>query len=997
MDQQIVFPKDMASVNNVLYHQALEMASDAHKRDDALKLFDQLIAENPLFPPAHLSKAILLVQIGNFHDAIETLHSSGADPSSLSSKDWFFHARALFGVEKFEDALVAINTALKMENSTIEVNERMFLKARILKKLERLDEAIELYDIIIESDPQFYGAYINKGIILESMKIWDEALECYQLCFRLFPQNSEPLLYKGSILYKIKKYEEAISALNSAINLLNSSPELYLRKCQCFKKLGYIINSAVCCQKVLELDVDNFEAFKLKGELIKILRSISESKEGEPVREFLEPEIHSAKEVASTLVRFRKFRIALSLIETLLAIPKVDCFDVLKLKQSCLEELGDFDQALSVCNELILLDPTCADFHFKSGIILHRLKRFEDAVNVFEKAIQIEPYNPLGYCEKADSLMQIGNVTDAIKLYDLAIEVYPECFNAYLGKSSALEELGSLELSLQEYDSTCSKFPKQIRPQFRKALLLLKLHQWARAEDAFEKILQFDDIDESLESMRYKANSLLHLHRYREAVTVFDELVHSSQPLDEEDLLGRVRCFLNMKRLKDALADLAVVKVKNFSPIVRVISLEAEVLFHLGHFNESSSACDVSLAEDPKCIEALLTKSMSLSKLGKPTDALKVINLCIDLNPNNPEALKWKVILLVDLERLMDAVVCFLEVVFLRCINPLAKSGNFFEAHKWLEMAGDIESHFVSKSFDALSGESKLALNDLKLRLSRALRLKEILHNLRTLEKVITKLSHTHSGVIIREINQLFESEVAFFVKFAERIMADAENVDELHYVPNSRLLELLETSDQDVWKTASLGKDDAKVEGVSLSISSIEKVFSAEDIRAIQTKSGKGKWTRNLLLGKGVEDYCEESHIQNCFARNIGRSAALEELMIARVAVFKHICIGISRANEASYECAIRFSTKFFHEIQIIALSYSDLFVTNSIKMACWTSISQVKGIDEKSRKRILQELEMKVDYDYSLMTSQTTQTPEPSRSKSKDELLPGSVSYDP
>ncbi len=58
-----------------------------------------------------------------------------------------------------------------------------FIKGDSLNRLNKYQEAIELYDQAIQIDPSNINAINDKGVSLLRMKRYDEAIKCFGLCW----------------------------------------------------------------------------------------------------------------------------------------------------------------------------------------------------------------------------------------------------------------------------------------------------------------------------------------------------------------------------------------------------------------------------------------------------------------------------------------------------------------------------------------------------------------------------------------------------------------------------------------------------------------------------------------------------------------------------------------------------------------------------------------------------------------------------------------------
>jgi len=88
-----------------------------------------------------------------------------------------------------------------------------------LFKEENYEEAIEIFDRIIEVEPECADAWLYKGYSLSLQGKHTEALLCYEEILRIRPEDVEALFGKGFSLFKNKNYEEALIYFDKALKV----------------------------------------------------------------------------------------------------------------------------------------------------------------------------------------------------------------------------------------------------------------------------------------------------------------------------------------------------------------------------------------------------------------------------------------------------------------------------------------------------------------------------------------------------------------------------------------------------------------------------------------------------------------------------------------------------------------------------------------------------------------------------------------------------------
>ncbi len=103
-------------------------------------------------------------------------------------------------------------------------------------------QALEYYDHALSNDPQYAGAWHEKGTCLDEPGWWEEALARYDEALTHDPCNPETWFKKGLILKRSGREDEAFSCINRGIDLTVSM----ISRIQGLFSLGSILISQFC-------------------------------------------------------------------------------------------------------------------------------------------------------------------------------------------------------------------------------------------------------------------------------------------------------------------------------------------------------------------------------------------------------------------------------------------------------------------------------------------------------------------------------------------------------------------------------------------------------------------------------------------------------------------------------------------------------------------------------------------------------------------------------
>jgi tetratricopeptide (TPR) repeat protein len=103
-------------------------------------------------------------------------------------------------------------------------------------------QALEYYDHALSADPQYAGAWHEKGTCLDALGRWEEALASYDEALMNDPCNPETWFKKGLILKRLGREDEAYSCFSRGID-----PTLgKISRIQALFSIGSILVSQFC-------------------------------------------------------------------------------------------------------------------------------------------------------------------------------------------------------------------------------------------------------------------------------------------------------------------------------------------------------------------------------------------------------------------------------------------------------------------------------------------------------------------------------------------------------------------------------------------------------------------------------------------------------------------------------------------------------------------------------------------------------------------------------
>jgi tetratricopeptide (TPR) repeat protein len=169
-------------------------------------------------------------------------------------------------ISKTTDQLHTIQATKSAIEATKEQKEKLLNKTNEAWKLyssKKYDEAIKIYDDILQTDPNNAIAWDNRGQALYELKKYDQAIICFDKLLQINPDAIQSLYLKGQALYNLKKYKEAVTCFDNYLKVDPGQVNAWNYKGKALDKMGQYSEAIKCYNKTLSIDPNNAEAITL--------------------------------------------------------------------------------------------------------------------------------------------------------------------------------------------------------------------------------------------------------------------------------------------------------------------------------------------------------------------------------------------------------------------------------------------------------------------------------------------------------------------------------------------------------------------------------------------------------------------------------------------------------------------------------------------------------------------------------------------------------------
>jgi len=221
----------------------------------------------------------------------------------------------------------------------------------------KTDIAQNLYNKILEIDPNHSQALNNLGVIFYTLGENQKAKDCYEKAIELNPNYTEALNNLGVIFQGLGENQKAKECFEKAIKINPNFADAPYNLGNIFKGLGEIEKAKEYFEKAIELNPNYAEAYNNLGNIYKELGDLQKTKEC------------YEKAIEINPNHFKSYS-NLGLV---------------------LQEFGEIEKAKEYFEKAIQLNPNYAEGYNNLGALLHKVGRFSEAIDKYKQAIKLKP------------------------------------------------------------------------------------------------------------------------------------------------------------------------------------------------------------------------------------------------------------------------------------------------------------------------------------------------------------------------------------------------------------------------------------------------------------------------------------------------------------------------------------------------------------------------------------------------------------------------------
>lgn len=650
-------------------------AKEEKELEDALDYVDIAIKVDPANSNHFLLKAWVLEDMGRNSEAFK-MYENALELNSTNYK-------ATEGIIKYYLSIKDYSAAVKYADRALEKNENepdiIMLKADILSEMEQYENAVELYDKLIDMKPYNADYVCKKALCILASGNEVKAITFLRQALAL-NEKHEPVLEKLTVLLSDKK---PLAALTYAASLAALNPEevkYAFYRADLLLKTGSFEMAAKEYKKLLQKVPDSARAngglafSVLKDEPQRAVRYFNHACELEPDNAayyFGRAEAYFALDNCAEAIRDYKKVTGLN-----------KSSDKSYYKLGCLHQDIDFKLAVDYFNKAISINDKNPNYLAGKAAALLNMGESETALDILDIAVRMDPGNAQLHYTIGRELQKTGSRASALLHYRHAVNIYPGLSGAHF-RIAELLMYSDPDTALLHINSAIGLDVANPRQYYLKSLIICEITENERVLDKMLENYEYgeDDANEYGEDSK-SLRQILAGEGFSVALKTIDRAIQL-KPAENEFLCFRAQLYFRLGHMKKAVED--------YEKILKTDKASAEALFGLGqiyaesnaekalkyidkaiaineegaryytlkgcilaedgHSLDESIACfDRAIALDKLEYTPLLYKARLLDKHGDIFKAVENYRRAILINPNCEEALLSIITILLDIK-----------------------------------------------------------------------------------------------------------------------------------------------------------------------------------------------------------------------------------------------------------------------------------------------------------------------------------------------------------
>jgi predicted O-linked N-acetylglucosamine transferase (SPINDLY family)/SAM-dependent methyltransferase len=335
------------------------------------------------------------------------------------------------------------------------------IEAMNLLRAGKLNEAGEILEAVVASDPQNWQALHLLGLILYRQHHHVRAAALIRQCLAINPTLAEAYSDLGVVFKDLGELDDAQAACERAIALKPGFHPAHSNLGNIFKALGRFEDAADCYIRAIELAPNFADGYANLGSVLLTLRKPEDAlKVCRRAVELAPHNVPALVTLGHALRAIEEPREAIRIYRRAIEL-KPDYGPAHSDLGCALQEAGQIDEAMREHKRALELQPDSAEVHNNYGITLKALGRHAEALSALKTAVALRPKYAEAHSNMGVVLGTLGEFREAVAAYRRAIEADPKLLFAYINLAGTLWEQSQLGEAIAIYSKALTIDPDQ--------------------------------------------------------------------------------------------------------------------------------------------------------------------------------------------------------------------------------------------------------------------------------------------------------------------------------------------------------------------------------------------------------------------------------------------------------------------------------------------------------------------------------------------------------
>ena len=515
------------------------------------------------------------------------------------------------------------------------------LLAEVLTLSDRISEAIDQYDELIEQVPEEELFVANRLQCLAKLGQLERAAADCRAWIERKPESAVRHRAMANLLLDLNQPDASLFEINAALKLGETADRFRMRG-MVLATLGRHEEALSDANVAIFLDRNLADAYYLKLQLLRIFSRFDEA-----LSDLDQVERCLGRTIAIVLLRtdilFDQGRVTdaeQTLKDCLLENP--DHPTILKRWVTLLVSTGKLESASRECDRMLEIDPESGEAYSLRARIAFEMGDYALSLQASEESIKRMGPTPQVLAARGLAKAAQDDLEGGLTEFDNCIEQFPDFVFSRFHRARLHRQLEQYESAIDDYTATLDVVPQFVDAFVERGFVWLQLEMQQNARDDFERAIEIAPS----RADAYSGRAITFLMDSKKSAA--EEDLNKAVALDPTDKMGRLnRAQLLMERSDFDLATEDLSQILADDPNERLALWQtAQLNLMTGQLSEAVNCFNRLLEMDPEAPQILIGRSATFELMGEAEKAEADRNEALNLSSSSPEELKRAQLLL---------------------------------------------------------------------------------------------------------------------------------------------------------------------------------------------------------------------------------------------------------------------------------------------------------------------------------------------------------------